>query len=76
MEEEQRFVGYTVKDTRSDQFGIRRIYHLPRAHIEMFFIEMHMLGVTSDLPVAQVGPLPPEVGQAKNPSRAVSPPKC
>lgn len=55
MEEEQNFVGCresrAVKDTRSDQFGIRRVYLLTRAHIEMFLLK-HTLGITSDHPVA------------------------
>lgn len=42
----------------------------PRAHHRDVFIEMQMLWVTSNLPVAQVDPLPSEVGQANDPSGA------
>lgn len=61
MEEEQRFVGCTesraVKGTRSDQFGIRKVYLLPRAHHRDVLLKC-MLGVTSDFPMAQMRSLP------------------
>lgn len=39
----------------------------PGPTIEMFFIEMQMLVLTSNLPVAQVGHLPLQVGQPNTP---------
>lgn len=53
MEEEQlcRVQRKRAKDTISDQFGIRRVYLLTRAHVEMFLLK-HTLGITSDHPVA------------------------
>lgn len=66
-----------VKDTRSDHFGIRRVYLLTRAHSEMFLLK-HTLGITSDHrpPCGLDGTSSPRVGSGQGTQQGRESPKC